>query len=156
MPDDDWISKVELSYTAMGLQHILFTTNKNVTKERGIKLQNCSTYTAVYSQLNPLVGFGAYQTTSMMALGFYTFTCVKNTADQYIGKKTNFISNVDNTVVEDVIVKPVPTPAKVDLNAKVRWWLVVIIVVGILVPIFGVILYMLRKNKIADEETLKK
>lgn len=56
----------------------------------------------------------------------------------------------------DVIVAPDLTPAKVDLNAKVRWWLVVIIVVGILVPIFGVILYMLRKNKIADEETLKK
>lgn len=91
MPDDDWIAKVELSYTNQGLQHILLTTNKNVIKERGVKLQNCSTYSANYTQLQPLVGFGAYQTTSMMALGFYTFTCVKNTADQYIGKKTNFI-----------------------------------------------------------------
>jgi hypothetical protein len=129
-----------------------------VIKERGVKLQNCSTYTANYTQLNPLVGFGAYQTTSMMALGFYTFTCVKNTADQYIGKKTNFISNdvIPNGGGTDVIVTPDSNPAKVDLNAKVRWWLVVIIVVGILVPIFGVILYMLRKNKIEDEASIKK
>ena len=43
-----------------------------------------------------------------------------------------------------------------DVGGSVRWWLVIVIVAIVLVPLVGVILYMLRRNKIADEATLRK
>jgi hypothetical protein len=40
VPDGDWVQSVELSYTSLGLQHILITTHKNAVKTRGTKVQN--------------------------------------------------------------------------------------------------------------------
>lgn len=87
VPDGDYVQSIELSYTTLGLQHILITTHKNAVKTRGTKAQNSSTYLATYDRLSPVVGFAAYQTTSMMALGFYSYTCKIDTATQYIGNQ---------------------------------------------------------------------
>lgn len=70
VPDGDYVKSIELSYTTLGLQHILIMTHKNAVKTRGTKAQNSSTYKATYDRLNPVVGFAAYQTTSIKALGF--------------------------------------------------------------------------------------
>ena len=40
VPDGDYISKLELSYTSLGLQYVMITTHKNAVKVRGTKLQN--------------------------------------------------------------------------------------------------------------------
>ena len=48
VPDGDYIAKLELSYTSLGLQYIMMTTHKNSVKSRGVKLQNSQTYVSQY------------------------------------------------------------------------------------------------------------
>lgn len=105
-----------------------------------------------------------------MALGFYTYTCVTSTANQYIGNtaistvspasnstSTNSTSLFDTTERDNSTNQATNTITKVIIKKEgFSWYYGVIIAAIILIPIFGIVLYMLRKNKVMNEDESNK
>lgn len=156
VPDGDYIAKLELSYTSLGLQYIMMTTHKNSVKSRGVKLQNSQTYVSEYDQTNPLIGFAAYQTTSIMALGFYSYTCSIDTSKQWIGNTTS-IEVITDPIIPVEEPKDPTTIINVVTVSGTKWWIGVLVTLAIIIPIIGLVVWWFRrKHVVAHRQSIIK